>query len=114
MRRVAASAALTLVLLALSLAMQARAEPVQLLHDGRRLNADLTLPSGGDISRGVVILVHGTLMHGRMEIMASLQEDLAERGIGSLAITLSLALDDRRGAYDCGTPHRHMLNETAR
>jgi pimeloyl-ACP methyl ester carboxylesterase len=39
---------------------------------------------------------------------------LAERGVGSLAITLSLGIDDRRGPYDCATPHRHMLDDTAR
>ncbi|WP_178131153.1 alpha/beta hydrolase [Reyranella sp. CPCC 100927] len=92
----------------------ARAEAVQLQHDGRTLNADLTLPAGGDISGGLVVLVHGTLMHGRMEIMAALQKGLAERGVGSLAITLSLGLNDRRGPYDCATPHRHMLDDTAR
>ncbi len=92
----------------------ARAEPVQLQHDGRTLNADLALPSGGAISGGLVILVHGTLMHGRMEIMATLQKGLAERGVGSLAVTLSLGLNDRRGPYDCATPHRHMLDDTAR
>lgn len=92
----------------------AHAEAVQIKHDGRTLNADLALPSGGDISGGLVVLVHGTLMHGRMEIMAALQKGLAERGVGSLAITLSLGLDDRRGPYDCATPHRSMLDDTAR
>lgn len=95
-------------------ALPTRAEPVQLQHDGRTLNADLALPSDGDIRSGLVILVHGTLMHGRMEIMAALQKGLAERGVGSLAITLSLGLDDRRGPYDCATPHRYMLDDVAR
>ncbi len=93
--------------------LQARAEPVQIRHDGRTLNADLTVPQGGDVRNGLVVLVHGTLMHGRMEIMAALQKGLAERGVGSLAITLSLGIDDRRGPYDCATPHRHMLDATA-
>ncbi|HEX2888462.1 hypothetical protein [Vineibacter terrae] len=93
--------------------LQARAEPVQIRHDGRTLNADLTVPQGGDVRDGLVVLVHGTLMHGRMEIMAALQKALAERGVGSLAITLSLGIDDRRGPYDCATPHRHMLDATA-
>jgi alpha-beta hydrolase superfamily lysophospholipase len=89
----------------------ARAEAVQLRHDGRTLNADLALPPGGSVAGGLVILVHGTLMHGRMEIMAALQRDLAARGVASLAITLSLGLDDRRGPYDCATPHRHTLDQ---
>ncbi|HJQ56902.1 MAG TPA: alpha/beta hydrolase [Vineibacter sp.] len=90
-----------------------RAEPVQLRHDGRTLNADLALPTDGSPADGLVILVHGTLMHGRMEIMAALQRHLAARGVASLAITLSLGLDDRRGPYECATPHRHTLNQTA-
>ena len=114
MRRLAACAVLILILIAAGLNAQARAEAVQLRHEGRMLNADLVLPVDGDGRDGLVILVHGTLMHGRMEIMAALQKNLAERGIGSLAITLSLGLDDRHGPYDCAAPHRHMLDETAR
>ncbi len=113
MRRLAASVVLGWALVAPGVVVRAQAEPVQLRHDGRTLNADLALPPGGSIRDGLVILVHGTLMHGRMEIMAALQKNLAERGIGSLAITLSLGLDDRRGPYDCAVPHRHMLDEAA-
>jgi len=95
-------------------ALPVRAEPMQLQHDGRTLNADLALPPDGNIRDGLVVLVHGTLMHGRMEIMAALQKGLAERGVASLAITLSLGLNDRRGPYDCATPNRSMLEDTAR
>ena len=105
--------AAVLALAVAGLALPARAEEVQLRHEGRTLNADLTLPAGGTIGDGLVILVHGTLMHGRMEIMAALQRDLATHGIASLALTLSLGLDDRRGPYDCATPHRHTLDATA-
>jgi hypothetical protein len=51
----------------------ARAEPVQIRHEDRTLNADLALPPGGDVRDGLVVMVHGTLMHGRMEIMAALR-----------------------------------------
>jgi pimeloyl-ACP methyl ester carboxylesterase len=89
------------------------AEPVQISHEGHRLNADLSVPSGGDLREGLVLLVHGTLMHGRMEIMAALQRDLAVRRVASLAITLSLGVDDRRGPRDCATPHRHTVSQSA-
>jgi alpha-beta hydrolase superfamily lysophospholipase len=102
-----------LALTALDPCPAARAEAVQLRHDGRTLNADLALPPGGRVADGIAVLVHGTLMHGRMEIMAALQKHLAERGVASLAITLSLGLDDRRGPYDCATPHRHTLDQVA-
>jgi pimeloyl-ACP methyl ester carboxylesterase len=52
-------------------------------------------------------MTHGTLAHGGMEIMQALQGALKDRGITSLSITLSLGLDDRRGMYECATPHRH-------
>jgi pimeloyl-ACP methyl ester carboxylesterase len=58
-------------------------------------------------------MTHGTLAHGRMEIMESLQAALKDRGIGSLSMTLSLGLDNRRGMYECATPHRHQHNDAA-
>ncbi|MCW5744688.1 MAG: alpha/beta hydrolase [Alphaproteobacteria bacterium] len=99
---------------ALGFVTPAQAEAVRIAHDGRTLNGELAVPDGGTMSGGLVILVHGTLMHGRMEIMAALQEALSERGIASLAITLSLGVDNRRGPYDCAIPYRETLQQTVR
>lgn len=55
-----------------------------------------------------VLITHGTLAHNRMELVVALQETLSENGIGSLAINLSLGLDDRTGPYPCQTPHIHQ------
>lgn len=55
----------------------------------------------------VILMTHGTLAHSKMEIMSTLQELLAENGISSLAINLSLGVSDREGMYDCPTPHTH-------
>lgn len=83
------------------------AEPVKLGHGGLTLNANLET-TGGDWQKGpVVLMTHGTLAHGRMEIMQGLQAALKDRGISSLSITLSLGLDDRQGMYECKTPHTH-------
>ena len=84
------------------------AEPVTLSHDGLTLNADLAT-SGANWANGpLVLMTHGTLAHNRMEIMAGLQGMLADRGVSSLAINLSLGLDKRPSAmYDCPTPHTH-------
>lgn len=85
----------------------ATAEEIQLEHRGLTLNADLSAIKT-DWQRGpVVLLVHGTVGHNAMPIMAGLQETLHAQGITSLAITLSLGVDDRHGRYDCATPHRH-------
>jgi pimeloyl-ACP methyl ester carboxylesterase len=98
------------VALALVVALSATAavaEEVTLAHAGLTLNANLET-AGGDWQKGpVVLMTHGTLAHGRMEIMQSLQSALKDRGISSLSMTLSLGLDKRQGMYECATPHTH-------
>ena len=85
----------------------AQAEEVRLKLGDLRLKGYLA-KAGESWPRGpVVLMTHGTLAHGRMEIMRTLQELLEERGISSLAINLSLGIDDRAGMYDCGIPHTH-------
>ena len=79
------------------------AEPVQIELNGITLNGELTEAGDGPI----VLIVHGTLAHNHMELIESLQALLAEREIRSLAITLSLGLDDRSGMYECTQPHGH-------
>lgn len=97
-------------LLALTLALLAsapQAEEVGLAHESLTLNANLET-AGDDWRQGpVVLMTHGTLAHGRMEIMEALQGALKDRGISSLSMTLSLGLDKRQGMYDCATPHTH-------
>lgn len=97
---------------AMAVATLVQAEPVQIRHDGLRLNAELKLAPAKSVKDGVMLLVHGTLAHGRMEVMEQLQAVLAERGISTLAITLGLGIDNRAGMYDCALPHKHT-NETA-
>lgn len=85
----------------------AQAAPVTLEHAGLTLNGDLEMADGKALSDGVVLLVHGTLAHHGMEIIAGQQQRLAERGVNSLAVSLSLGQDARAGMYDCTTPHVH-------
>jgi hypothetical protein len=94
--------------LAIALAAAAAAEEVTLTDRGLVLYANLET-TGTDWQQGLVVLMtHGTLAHGGMEIMQTLQSVLQERGISSLSMTLSLGLDDRSGMYDCATPHTHL------
>lgn len=74
---------------------------------GRQLVANLELAEGKHLSDGVVLMTHGTLAHGQMEIMSTLQGLLKEQGHNSLSITLSLGMDKRHGMYDCKAPHIH-------
>jgi pimeloyl-ACP methyl ester carboxylesterase len=85
----------------------ALAEDVQIRHQGLRLNGNLETTGGQMPAEGLVLIAHGTLAHHRMEIIEVLQRQLKERGLASLAVTLSLGIDDRRGMYDCQVPHRH-------
>ena len=103
-----AGPALAIGLLATALAAgTAAAEEITLTNQGLVLNANLET-TGADWQQGpVVLMTHGTLAHGGMEIMQTLQSALQERGISSLSMTLSLGLDNRNGMYDCATPHTH-------
>lgn len=88
------------------------AESVQITFQGQKLNANLQLAEGKSLHDGVIMMTHGTLAHNKMEIMAALQSTLAEYDINSLAINLSLGLDDRPSRmYDCQTPHRHQHSD---
>lgn len=85
----------------------AQAENVTLKHGDLTLNANLEAAQENWQEGPMLLVTHGTLGHGGMEIIATLQSLFAEQGISSLAPTLSLGLDDRRGMYDCAAPHAH-------
>ena len=94
-------------LLILSLWNPAIAEEVAIPFDKRQLNAELQLAEGSSLSDGVILITHGTLAHNKMEIIATLQSLLADEGINTLAVNLSLSIDNRHGMYDCAVPHQH-------
>lgn len=85
----------------------------EIVHDyeGRKLVGELTLAPGKEITDGAILMVHGTLAHKDMEIMAALRDLLQERGFSTLSINLSLGLSERRGMYDCAVTHRHYHRE---
>jgi pimeloyl-ACP methyl ester carboxylesterase len=102
-----------LMLPALGLAMSlvaalVSAEEVTIKPSELKLNAELSLVTESISDGPLVLLVHGTLAHNGMEIIGSLQELLADEDLNSLAINLSLGVDDRHGAYDCTVPHQHL------
>lgn len=93
-------------------AFSAHAEDVSIKGPGGlALGANLELADGKSIADGVVLLTHGTLAHNKMEIIVALQGALAERGISSLAPTLSLGIANRTGMYDCAVPHTHKHSD---
>lgn len=98
---------LTLIVISLLMASDAYAEDVTLPYKGLTLNANLELAPDTELQDGLVVIVHGVMGHNKMEIIKTTQRALLENGQSSLAINLSLGLDNRRGFYDCDVPHRH-------
>ncbi|MBV8537170.1 MAG: alpha/beta hydrolase [Alphaproteobacteria bacterium] len=76
-------------------------------YRGLTLLGNLELADGKSAKDGIALIVHGTLAHDRMETIASLQANLKERHLSSLAITLSLGEDRRTGFFDCARLHNH-------
>ncbi|HQT02942.1 MAG: alpha/beta hydrolase [Thiotrichales bacterium 32-46-8] len=91
----------------LSVSGLASAEDVKQTYQGKTLNANLVYADGKNYGDNVVLLLHGTLTHNGRSTYADLQNNLAKEGITSLSMNLSLGLSDRRGEYDCATPHTH-------
>ena len=89
------------------LAAPATANEVRIPNNGLKLNAELTLAGGKTLADGAVLIVHGTMAHNAMDTISNLAGVLNERGFNTLAINLSLGIDDRHGMYDCKVTHRH-------
>jgi pimeloyl-ACP methyl ester carboxylesterase len=96
------------LLLTLPLAAQS-AERVTLEHDGLTLVGHVQ--SVTDPADGVILMLHGTLAHGRMETMAGLQDLLADHGLNTLSVNLSYGIDAREGMFECDQPITHGVEE---
>ncbi len=101
-----------LLLLLCVLCAPLHAEEVTLKHGGLTLLADFV--EADDALPSVALITHGTLAHKDMELVETLQEALAERGVASLAHTLSLGVDARRGMADCAAPQIHRDEDADR
>lgn len=83
------------------------ADEVKQTYHQQTINANRVYADGQHYGDRVVLLLHGTLTHNARSTYADLQNNLAKLGISSLAMNLSLGLNDRHGEYDCATPHTH-------
>ena len=97
----------TLSLFLLCLSLGSHAAEITLHHNGLTLNGQLQTASGRSLKEGVALILHGTLSHNRTELIEGIQKQLTERGFNTLAINLSLGVNNRHGNYDCATPTRH-------
>ncbi|MCJ8273255.1 MAG: hypothetical protein MJK04_28125, partial [Psychrosphaera sp.] len=94
---------LTLLVCALLfLPIAAMAKPVSIIHQGIKLNAELT--EQGNKQQRFFLILHGTLAWHGMELPSTLQTLLEEEEHGSLALSLSYGVTDRKGFYDCKQP----------
>lgn len=103
--------ALALFLLLCFPAAASEQKTVELEINGKVALGDLVVPEGGSLSNGALLLTHGTLAHKDMELIEALQNALAERGVATLAHSLTLGQDRREGMYDCTKPHTHAHDD---
>lgn len=89
------------------------AKEITHLYRNVELNASLVLAENKKLSDGVVLITHGGLMHRGMELYVHLQSVLKEQGYSSLAINLSLGINNRHGRFDCKTIQRHRYSDAA-
>ncbi len=94
---------------ALFLSVPVLADPVQIKWAGLNLNGNLV--NAEEKQKTVFLIVHGTWAHGAMELPATLQGLLEDEDYASLAITLSLGVDNRQGFFDCKSPVVHGHEE---
>lgn len=83
-------------------------------HRGLTLNANLIMAKDKRFQDGMVLIVHGLMGHNRMEIIAKSQALLQEQGLSSLAINISLGVNNRHGFLNCDIPHRHLQDDAIR
>ena len=78
------------------------AEPVQISHQGLRLNANYDNQDAAD-DKPVMVILHGTWMHHNTDLPLYLQDLAAYEGYSSLNLSLSLGIDDRQSFMNCET-----------
>lgn len=101
------TAILTVTMALMLTTFHASAKEIKQKYNGLTVNAKLVMADGKTLKDDVVLFTHGTLTRNDRETYANIQDLLAENGISSLAMNLSLGLNDRHGEYDCATPHTH-------
>lgn len=90
------------VLASLVLSSWVSAEPVQIRHDGLRLNANYENDDAAH-EKPVMVILHGTWMHHDTELPTYLQDLATYEGYSSLNLSLSLGIDDRKSFMNCET-----------
>lgn len=80
---------------------------VKVEYNNQVINADFEPVGESETTDHVVLILHGGLAHRDMENLVYLRSLLNDGGFSTLAINLSLGLNNRHGMYDCNKPHVH-------
>ncbi len=86
-------------------------QELELSVEGRTTLATLRTPASMGPDTPLVVMTHGTLAHKDMEVVQGIAKALEQRGIASLAHTLSLGADRRKGMYDCAVRHDYVAED---
>jgi pimeloyl-ACP methyl ester carboxylesterase len=90
------------------------AEPVSHEYLGLTVVGNLELAANKTLrDHGALVLVHDSLAHHTDATMAKLQSALVGKGFNSVAISLSLGMNQRKGAFDCGHEHDHRHGDAS-
>jgi alpha-beta hydrolase superfamily lysophospholipase len=99
------------IVLSFARTVSAAEQDVELSVGGHTVLATLRTPASMKPGTPLVVMTHGTLAHKDIETIQGLAKALEQRGIASLAHTLSLGLDRRKGMYDCATRHDYAADD---
>ncbi len=99
------------VLLVLAGPVAAAEQQLELSVEGHTTLATLRTPVSMGPDTPLLVMTHGTLAHKDMEVIQGVAAALEQRGIASLAHTLSLGLDLRKGMYDCAVRQDHVTGQ---
>ena len=99
------------ILLSLARTVGAAEQDLELSVGGHTVLATLRTPATMQPETPLVVMTHGTLAHKDMDTIRTLAQALADRGIASLAHTLALGLDRRKGMYDCAVRHDYVADD---
>lgn len=86
---------------------------VTLKHQGLTLLGTVSTPAKARDDKPWIVLVHGTLAHKDMSTIKQTATALNDKGFSTLAISLSLGVDSRKGMYNCEVPHRHRFGDAS-
>jgi hypothetical protein len=100
------------VVVSLLFSFAIHAKPVMEKFEKITLMADWETAGNKSFDKKPVFLIlHGTMAHNKMELIAASQKLLKDKGFASLAITLGLNVDKRKGMMPCDVTHTHRRSD---